>query len=149
MAPIVGPRYKCSVCKNFDFCAKCEEFSEHEHAFLKITDPEVVPEVMISSIHEPEHPVPEPEVVIEEARPQKGGFKKVAKNWVDFAKAFISTHKQAEEAYVKIAEHPFTNNAKELASLGIGTFDQCLSALKIAHGNMDVACNMILNENAV
>jgi hypothetical protein len=38
-APIQGVRYKCSVCKNFDFCATCEERKGHEHAFLKITNP--------------------------------------------------------------------------------------------------------------
>lgn len=36
MAPIVGVRYKCSVCPNFDFCRGCEESKDHEHAFLKI-----------------------------------------------------------------------------------------------------------------
>lgn len=34
--PIRGLRYKCSVCKDFDYCAKCEERLQHEHAFLKI-----------------------------------------------------------------------------------------------------------------
>lgn len=36
VAPIKGLRYKCSVCKNFDYCAGCEERLGHEHAFLKI-----------------------------------------------------------------------------------------------------------------
>ncbi len=92
MAPIVGPRYKCSICKNFDFCAKCEEFSDHQHAFLKITDPEVVPEIMISAVHEPEH-----EEQKEESS-RRTGFKKVAQNWVDFAKNFIKRHHQADQA---------------------------------------------------
>jgi len=39
VAPIIGIRYKCSICKDFDFCATCEEKKEHEHAFLKITNP--------------------------------------------------------------------------------------------------------------
>ena len=39
--PIVGCRYKCSVCPNFDFCEECEKkyASEHNHAFFKITEP--------------------------------------------------------------------------------------------------------------
>jgi len=34
--PIIGVRYKCSVCKDFDFCQNCEEMKDHPHAFLKI-----------------------------------------------------------------------------------------------------------------
>jgi hypothetical protein len=37
-SPIIGVRYKCTVCENFDFCDDCEnKFSEsHKHPFLKI-----------------------------------------------------------------------------------------------------------------
>ena len=63
MFPILGPRYKCSVCKNFDFCSKCEEFSDHEHAFLKINDPLEVPCAIITGILDQsiyEEPVSQP-----------------------------------------------------------------------------------------
>lgn len=33
---IVGIRYKCAVCPDFDFCSKCEATIEHDHPFLKI-----------------------------------------------------------------------------------------------------------------
>lgn len=33
---IIGIRYKCSVCPDFDFCSNCEANVEHEHPFLKI-----------------------------------------------------------------------------------------------------------------
>ena len=38
MSPIVGTRYKCSICENFDYCEKCEEIykNEHNHPFFKI-----------------------------------------------------------------------------------------------------------------
>lgn len=36
VCPIVGNRYKCTICNNFDYCEKCEETKPHEHAFLKI-----------------------------------------------------------------------------------------------------------------
>ena len=41
MNPIVGCRYKCAVCENFDYCEKCEEeFCEkHLHPFIKINAP--------------------------------------------------------------------------------------------------------------
>ena len=41
--PIVGCRYKCAVCNDFDFCEECEEkFSgQHLHPFIKIYKPEM------------------------------------------------------------------------------------------------------------
>lgn len=136
MAPIAGPRYKCSVCKNFDFCAKCEEYEGHEHAFLKITDPEVVPEVMISAIHEEE----------EHKSPRKG-FKQVARDWVEFAKNFVKRNHGAEDAQKQEAERILADQANELVAIGIGSLEECLAALKMAGGNMDAACNLILNKN--
>ena len=43
ISPIVGSRYKCAVCQNFDFCEFCEEklSSEHQHPFIKIYNPEM------------------------------------------------------------------------------------------------------------
>jgi hypothetical protein len=52
VSPITGVRYKCSVCKNFDFCAMCEERRGHEHAFLKIYKPEQAPKVIFTVIDE-------------------------------------------------------------------------------------------------
>ena len=39
--PIVGARFKCAVCNDFDFCEKCEKkyAEEHNHPFLKIYQP--------------------------------------------------------------------------------------------------------------
>ena len=36
MQPIVGIRYKCSVCHKFDFCGTCEDTKAHPHNFLKV-----------------------------------------------------------------------------------------------------------------
>ena len=43
--PIVGCRYKCSVCPNFDYCEECEKkFAKiHNHPFYKITEPSIRP----------------------------------------------------------------------------------------------------------
>jgi len=41
--PIVGVRYKCSVCPDFDYCETCEANVDHPHPFIKIKSPEQEP----------------------------------------------------------------------------------------------------------
>jgi hypothetical protein len=38
LTPIIGVRYKCTVCPNFDFCEACEKTCDHAHPFIKIKD---------------------------------------------------------------------------------------------------------------
>lgn len=33
---MVGVRYKCAVCENYDLCKSCEGKAQHEHPLLKI-----------------------------------------------------------------------------------------------------------------
>lgn len=42
---IRGHRYKCAVCKDFDYCESCEALGGHDdtHPFLKIRDPSLSP----------------------------------------------------------------------------------------------------------
>jgi hypothetical protein len=53
--PIRGLRYKCTICKNFDYCPTCEERQGHEHAFVKIRQPGGAPDVMIVVEDEPQN----------------------------------------------------------------------------------------------
>ena len=43
--PIIGTRYKCTICEDFDFCEKCEEKNngDHGHPLLKIQTPDMCP----------------------------------------------------------------------------------------------------------
>jgi next-to-BRCA1 protein 1 len=50
--PILGVRYKCCICKNFDFCENCEEKLGHEHPFIKIVAPDNAPTAIIAAINE-------------------------------------------------------------------------------------------------
>lgn len=36
ITPIVGVRYQCSVCTDFNVCGKCEEIVPHQHFFIKL-----------------------------------------------------------------------------------------------------------------
>ena len=54
VSPIIGIRYKCSVCKNFDFCEVCEERVVHNHPFIKILKPENLPSVILTAVNEDE-----------------------------------------------------------------------------------------------
>jgi len=51
---VIGCRYKCSVCQNFDFCEKCEELKaeEHGHSFIKIKNPSLAPVQIICIVDE-------------------------------------------------------------------------------------------------
>ncbi|EGR26986.1 zinc ZZ type family protein, putative [Ichthyophthirius multifiliis] len=47
--PILGVRYKCYVCPDYDLCEKCEAKEIHNHhAFIKIKNPEQAPKVFVS-----------------------------------------------------------------------------------------------------
>jgi hypothetical protein len=37
--PIVGSRFNCTVCQDFDFCENCERTKQHEHPFIKFLKP--------------------------------------------------------------------------------------------------------------
>ena len=37
--PIIGIRYKCTVCYDFDLCENCEEILDHQHPLVKIRQP--------------------------------------------------------------------------------------------------------------
>jgi len=52
--PIVGNRYKCTVCDDFDYCEACEERNAetHKHPFLKIRKPEVAPVKIMCAIRD-------------------------------------------------------------------------------------------------
>ena len=39
MFPIVGMRYKCRVCDDFDFCEACFKSKKHKHPFSRIAEP--------------------------------------------------------------------------------------------------------------
>eukprot|EP00828_Plagiopyla_frontata_P035856 TRINITY_DN47459_c0_g1_i2.p2 TRINITY_DN47459_c0_g1~~TRINITY_DN47459_c0_g1_i2.p2 ORF type:complete len:352 (+),score=79.23 TRINITY_DN47459_c0_g1_i2:162-1217(+) len=86
MNPIIGIRYKCSVCKEFNYCENCEMSKEHEHLFLKIKD----------SIENNEK-VEEVKKQEEKTKPKK--VKKVWKNLMKNCQCFMKDIFQKNESY--------------------------------------------------
>lgn len=52
VSPIIGIRYKCCICKNFDFCEICEERLNHAHPFIKLLSPDNAPTAIIAGLNE-------------------------------------------------------------------------------------------------
>ena len=54
MENIVGIRYKCTICPNFNLCEICEENIEHDedHVLLKIKDPIISEEILEKKIND-------------------------------------------------------------------------------------------------
>ncbi len=52
VSPVIGVRYKCVVCKNFDYCEICEERLGHEHPFIKIVRPQDAPASIITGVYD-------------------------------------------------------------------------------------------------
>ena len=48
-SPINGACYKCSVCQDFDFCENCEKTKSYPNNLLKINNPKLRPQVIITT----------------------------------------------------------------------------------------------------
>ena len=98
--PILGVRYKCSICEDFDYCEKCEASIEHPHPFLKIKDPKHKPRAIIT--------------ILEEDLPGQGSEQK---SFADLGKAltervsFLS--QEAREQVNKLTEKLFGKQEEE------------------------------------
>ena len=69
VSPIIGCRYKCSVCQNYDFCPNCEDTRKHEHPFIKIRRPQLQPAAILAVVNE--DPQGKPIPIKPAAKPEK------------------------------------------------------------------------------
>lgn len=68
MNPIIGCRYKCTQCEDYDLCEKCEQKGVHSHhTFLKIRKPHHAPAQFTCKYREDMGRVPLPNLHIEKA----------------------------------------------------------------------------------
>ena len=51
---IIGPRYKCFICKDYNLCQKCEMYAQsihsNAHCFLKLNNPDTMREIIANNI---------------------------------------------------------------------------------------------------
>ena len=40
VSPIIGKRFKCTICKNYNLCVKCEDSTIHKHPMLRFIEQE-------------------------------------------------------------------------------------------------------------
>ena len=52
MGPVVGIRYKCAVCPDYDLCENCEAVTTHDHPFLKIRNKKQTPYRIIAIVED-------------------------------------------------------------------------------------------------
>jgi len=71
--PVVGARYKCAVCNDFDYCENCEATIEHPHPFLKIKNPAHHPRALCVMFNEDVPLEFDPNVFKPESKPENSG----------------------------------------------------------------------------
>ena len=52
MNPVVGVRYKCAICPDYDLCENCEAVTTHDHPFLKIKNKRQTPHKIIAIVED-------------------------------------------------------------------------------------------------
>ena len=117
--PIVGVRYKCAQCEDFDLCAVCEEKdTNHRHIFLKIKYPELG-QVKTYSCYD-------------EDIPKDVGFgdAKGIENLIKMAAPFLQTFKESFQGCVK-KRNVFEEKAIKLTELVGGKLEDNLGLVKM------------------
>lgn len=141
--PIVGIRYKCTVCHNFDYCENCEEKNSetHNHNFIKIKNP--------NSYDSYECPRNR-----EEGDEKKHNFKDMVKNFMDKVGPMvnecititdITQEEKVEPCCVKEPNTTYLFQAEELKQeLGLNvSVEDLANELENSKGDADKALSVI------
>jgi len=89
--PIIGARYKCAVCADFDYCEACEATIEHPHPFLKIKTLKQTPLKIIAIIEDEQD-----SFEINGERRNFPGFGGLIHHGLNFAQQFMRQNRRPE-----------------------------------------------------
>lgn len=100
MYPLIGNRYKCSVCYDYDLCESCEHKmgDSHGHCFIKIRHPDAAPKKILCCVDEKF----ENQHINEKLLQQNDYCEKLVDNFKfnDLWKVFDKTDKKQEFSFV-------------------------------------------------
>jgi uncharacterized CHY-type Zn-finger protein len=162
--PIIGNRYKCTVCEDFDYCDQCEELNSetHKHPFLKIRKPEVAPVKILCAIREDMQEYHNSDVVKLQAEPNQteGLFNKVKNTITDGIKTIPTKISEMEGIILDKVNNlidPQSEIRKKYQNvipvvrqnylLENVTDEQLLDALARSNGNVDDAVCFLFSDN--
>ena len=135
-SPIVGIRYKCAECPNFDLCSKCEENGVHEeHTFLKVKIPQGI------QVHQPFRTEESP---WQRRRGCHGKRNRQGKRHHDVPEA----HSEDEQEPVieeEDTDFKYKEELSRLKELGIDV-KKAKDALLKNNGDFDIACSVASRE---
>lgn len=99
MNGIVGIRYKCSVCNNYDLCSRCEATSDHPHPFLKIKHPSQAPLKIFVILNDNED-----SIEMNGQRQSFNGLTNLIETGMNFAQQFMNSHSNSSSPQKTKAE---------------------------------------------
>jgi len=151
---IVGNRYKCNNCEDYDLCEACEKLKVHvpEHTFTQIArpmcprrfhgkteekpkaeeKPEVKTEVKTEEAEKPVEVAKPVEVVVEAAKPEVVKIEEVKPVEVAKPVEIKPEVKPVEEKPV----HPFADKIEQLAAMGFVDIDRNIALLAKHKGDL-------------
>jgi len=94
---IVGIRYKCSVCNDYDLCERCEAVANHPHPFLKIRHPSQAPFKIIVIMNDEQ----EESFYLNGRRHPMCGFRNLIHHGMNFAQQFMAQNFEAPKEQEK------------------------------------------------
>jgi len=158
--PIVGIRFKCTQCENYDLCEQCEPLPVHpEHSFIKIAKPFPFPHCRGGNFSGRRGCAPSPACSGQRWRnqkqfrcPNKDAGNEEQKSDVP-TNAFNVKEDKAEHVKEDKAEHvtledeyvPSENDLRQLEEMGFTSYERNVEALIRFRGNVARVVRFLLN----
>jgi hypothetical protein len=148
--PLIGIRYKCSDCPDYDLCEPCfnkDVHTENSHAFLKISSRSVGSVAERRSASSAASPAPAEATIAEPGKPEEASAPVVEEPVKSVEPVDIP--KEAPEPAAPAAAEPnnrFEQMLSTLADMGFVDRQRNISTLVSHRGNLVAAIQQLLSE---